>query len=313
MRTLLAAVLLAAATLAAGCGGSDRLSSPVPPAPGDDQTAVADALAGIPWLTDDGLFALGVSASGAPETVAPLAPIEPLYFWRTIDRVEHHFDFDFEAPDPGGRPTRVTVDLLKTLHGSFNIAPEPDSFVRSPRLAPVQKPLLDLWRRRARFERVVYLDENIRPGPTWALTAVSGVRVTSVDMRECVGCKTMIASLRLQSEDLDLTITDPLELVPMVKLPPFTPGAQVRVTVETLHPDDVVFLMTGRRWVSLDKVGQRTYAGIWIVPPPGQPPVVGQVGVNALSHGTLFDDRALYDSDAWIMPYVPRTFVLSGQ
>jgi hypothetical protein len=27
-------------------------------------------------------------------------------------------------------------------------------------------------------------------------------------------------------------------------------------------------------------------------------------GVDALSHGTLFDDTAPYDSNAWILPYV---------
>ena len=27
------------------------------------------------------------------------------------------------------------------------------------------------------------------------------------------------------------------------------------------------------------------------------------IGVNALSNGTLFDDEAPYDSDAWILPH----------
>ena len=33
---------------------------------------------------------------------------------------------------------------------------------------------------------------------------------------------------------------------------------------------------------------------------------VHHLGVNALSRGAIFDDRAPYDSQAWILPYVVR-------
>jgi hypothetical protein len=33
---------------------------------------------------------------------------------------------------------------------------------------------------------------------------------------------------------------------------------------------------------------------------------VHHLGVNALSHGTLFDDAAPYDSKVWIFPFVMK-------
>ena len=40
---------------------------------------------------------------------------------------------------------------------------------------------------------------------------------------------------------------------------------------------------------------------------------VQHAGVNALSHSTLYDERAPYDSQAWLLPYVavPRGVALN--
>ena len=44
------------------------------------------------------------------------------------------------------------------------------------------------------------------------------------------------------------------------------------------------------------------------------PPIEGGVhhfGVNALSHGTLFDDQAPYDSQSWIEPFIVHPLALA--
>jgi hypothetical protein len=35
------------------------------------------------------------------------------------------------------------------------------------------------------------------------------------------------------------------------------------------------------------------------------------VGVNALSHGTLLDDTAAYDSQSWIEPYLVHPILIA--
>jgi hypothetical protein len=46
--------------------------------------------------------------------------------------------------------------------------------------------------------------------------------------------------------------------------------------------------------------GDNTYTLTWHTSPEDG---IHHFGVNALSNGTLFDDQAPYDSDAWIFPY----------
>ena len=54
--------------------------------------------------------------------------------------------------------------------------------------------------------------------------------------------------------------------------------------------------------------GDGTFTGRWLVPVV---PGIQLVGVNALSHGTLFDDLAPYDSEAWLFHFAVRPTVIA--
>ena len=67
----------------------------------------------------------------------------------------------------------------------------------------------------------------------------------------------------------------------------------VTLTATTEATDDVVVLLWRGLRFRFANNGDHTYTGRWKAPLMRG---VGHVGVNALSHGTLFDDLARYDS-----------------
>ena len=89
----------------------------------------------------------------------------------------------------------------------------------------------------------------------------------------------------------------------------FAPDDTVRLTATTLRNDDVVVLQQSDRRFRLHNNGDDTYTGVFRT---GLLDGMRHVGVNALSHGTLFDDAAPYDSQAWIVPYVVRPLELAA-
>jgi hypothetical protein len=101
--------------------------------------------------------------------------------------------------------------------------------------------------------------------------------------------------------DQDTTIYDPLAFRRLRQVLRVAPGTQVTLTVTTEAKDDVVVLYHRDRRFRFHNNGDFTYTGVWTtgLPMPG----LLHVGINALSHGTLFDDQAPYDSQAWIFPY----------
>ena len=112
---------------------------------------------------------------------------------------------------------------------------------------------------------------------------------------------TRLVSLRIQSADLDTVITDPLELHRLRRMLKLAPDAEVLLTARTADPTDVV-LFHGfdlrRRFVNN---GDGTHSFRF---PSGHFPGLRHFGVDALSHGTLFDDAERYDANAWILAYV---------
>src|SRR5262249_18578043 len=80
----------------------------------------------------------------------------------------------------------------------------------------------------------------------------------------------------------------------------FAPESMVTLTVTTGRNDDVVVLQRAGERFRFHSNGNNTYTGMWQI---GMfAPGVRHFGVNALSHGTLFDDVAPYDSQAWLFP-----------
>jgi hypothetical protein len=308
-RLLLATSLLAAVGLNAGCGKSTVNSPASSDTPSLDQAQVASVVAIEPEVVEDGQFeSAEITSLGAgPGATGTLAAISPLRFWRVITRVERRFEFAFADSDSTGRPTTAIVTVHKSLAGRFNIltgVPGSDSTALDSSVSVIRKPLADHWVRRVLLRRIPAADSA---GRAWRVVATSGARVTSRD------ATTRIASLRFQTAGVDTTITDPLHFFYLRRILKLEPGTPVTLTVTTLKNDDVVVMCRVGHRFRFHNNGDNTYTGVWQVPDlrvgpgprpgPGRPPIF-HFGVNALSHGTLFDDQAPYDSQAWLLPVV---------
>lgn len=302
-----ALVLLLAVGLLAGCGKSNEsitsLENPGAPSAAAEQREVSAVLAATPDLVDDGEFERPDEFSmtlGSPEA---LAAIRPLRWWRVIHDVERRFEFAFADTDTTGRPTTAVVTIHKHLRGTFNIAatapPPPPGEAESMGPMPppdsiriVRKPLADHWVRRVLLKRVRLTPEG---APVWRAVASSGVDVVSR------GATTDIKRLRVQAGPLDTTVTDPLAFWWLRRMIRVHADSPVLLTVETGRADDVVVLMSRGGRAPFRNNGDGTYSGVWRAPYLAG---IRHVGVNALSRGTLFDDSAPYDSEAWILPYL---------
>lgn len=217
------------------------------------------------------------------------AAIRPLYWWRAIRSVTRRFETQFLDPDSTGRPTTAIVTVHKRLLGSFNILvgdsiTSPDSLLR--------KPLDDRWERRLMLKRV---RSDGTDGSLWRLVGTSGVEVTSA------GAVTAIQSVRVQAGVLDTTVTDPLELHRLRRVLLIPTGTEVTVTVTTASAGDIVLFYRWMHRARCHNNGDGTFTFRWTTGTEGG---LRHFGVNALSRGTLFDDAAPYDSNAWLFPFV---------
>ncbi len=309
--TLGVALLLAAGTLS-GCGTRSSLTAPAPSrgATGTSMevAAVTATLAATPELVEDAVFedpaqiTLGGGAPGA------LAAIRPLRFWRVITDVDRRFEFAFADSDSTGRPTTAFVTAHKFMSGSFNVLHslglDPAAVADSDSVAVARKPLADHSVRHLLLKRVPLGSSG---QTAWRVAATSGAKITSFDpgsskVSPAYGT-TRIVSVRVQSTGLDTTITDPLALFRLRAVLALQATDEVTLTATTRATDDVVVLLWRGLRFRFANNGDRTYTGRWKAPLMRG---VGHVGVNALSHGTLFDDLAPYDSQAWVLPYHVR-------
>jgi hypothetical protein len=298
MRSLIRTTLflLLALGLVAGCGKND----PVAPgaASSDDQSQVEQAVAAHPEMAEDGVYgAEGSTALGADAPTGALAAIQPLSYWRRIASVDRRLVIDFRDPDAEGHWTTAVVTIHRQLHGTFNILTGdlPEDSTRSV----VHKRLNDHWVRKVLLKRAASDDSTAaREDRTrWRIAGISGVEVTSKD------ATTQITSLRIQGGGLDTTVTDPLAFFRLRSILRFDVNTEITLTVTTLKNDDIVVLHHRDHRFRFHNNGDNTYTGVWSV---GAVSGLQHVGVNALSHGTLYDDTAPYDSKSWILPYVVR-------
>jgi len=278
------------ALLSVGCGSKD----PMAPATTETEArqTATEELSRHPELVEDGLYDIQTQAQ--TEVGGTAAAIDPLFFWRDIRRVARTFDVAFADTDSTGQPATAIVTVHKRFAGSFNIVVGDPASEGSPTDAHViRKPLRDHWVRRILLKRVARIDGHERR--PWRVAAVSGVEVTSRD------AQTRLQSLRVQSGDLDTTITNPLAFWRLRRLVHLEPEASVTLTVTTLAADDVVILYARGHRARFHNNGDGTHTITWTA---GAVDGLRHLGVNALSHDTLFDDEAAYDSQTWILPYV---------
>lgn len=309
------AILLVSTVLMAGCG---KKSPTAPKMNASVDMSVAEArisavIAQQPEVVEDGQFQTSDSS-------VTLAGVRPLRFWRRITHVDRTVEFAFSDTDTTGKPTVAIVTVRKLLSGQFNIvARVPDSTGTDSTTSLIHKPLADEWVRRLLFRRVPHHDFHRGWGDhrdhdgadddsteDWRLVGTSGVQVTSQE------AQTRIVSVRVQAGSVDSTITDPLAFFMLRGVLHFNHDDQVTLTVTTLRNDDVVFLLLTRHRIFFKNNGDNTYTAT--LPMPREECVFSlrHIGVNALSHGTLFDGQAPYDSQAWIAPFAVRPFEMAA-
>jgi len=284
-------VILAALALA-GCGKStSSVQSAVDnsaPA-GSDEAQVATVVQNNPDYVNDDVW-----QSQQPQTldgVGGFAAIRPLHFWREITQVTRRVDTQFGAPDSIGRPTLAMVTIHQHLLGTFDIlagATDPSDTSRSL----IKKPLDDDWTRKLVLMR--FADPVMNARSRWHLVGTSGVDVHTR------GGSTHIVSVRIQSGARDTTITDPLELHRLRRIMLLEPGQPVKLTATTGNASDVVLFYGRDSRRKFTNNGDGTFTFEF---PAGNFPGLRNFGVDALSNGTLFDDTAAYDSNAWLFPF----------
>ena len=270
--------------------------------PSMDQALVTTTIDAQSALVDDGL------ADSPLETTfdagGGLTAIRPLAWWRNITSVKRDFEFTFSDPDTNGRPTMAQVKVMKTLLGSLNIRGLAEITGSNPPDSAhliIRKPLEDHWLRYVELKRTRIEGEDGEA--IWRIVAASGVQVTAKD------ATTEIKSLRIQDGAIDTTLTDPLALVRLRGVLRFPPETMVTLTVTTGRNDDAVYLHRGDGRFRLANNGDDTYSGtfrsgLFMMG-------IHHFGVDALSHGTLFDDVAPYDSQRWFFPFVFEPMVVA--
>jgi hypothetical protein len=287
------ALPLLLALLLAGCGKSGDSLAPVSPGTQADDAAVERQLGLHPDLVDDGGLSTSsaqVSTGVTPARAAALAERRPLFFWRTIRSVDRQFEITYADTDSTGRPTTAHVAVIRHLRGTFHVvmgdSASGDTVVR--------KPLADRAVRHLLLRRVHRPSEDRERSEGWRIVASSGLDVRSSN------ATTNLTSIRVQAGALDTTITNPLALFRLRQIMRLPLGADVTLTATTGATDDVVLLYTDFLRLPFHSNGDGTYRGTWkAVLFDG----FRHFRVNALSHGSLFDPAAPYDSEAWSLPY----------
>jgi hypothetical protein len=288
----------------AGCGHDAGAPPTAPGSSGDSQT-FDQMMAQEPALADNDTYEAPGDASvpdswSASGGLSTEAAIQPIFFFRRItDRSRDiHIDYDRDS-------VKVVANVLVTdrLAGSFNIVTS-DTVDTGVVHDIVHKPLRDVGRLRARF--VHWLQPPPASGDDdwssiegdrgdwsrWHLVAVSNREIASPEH------VTQILSIRLQTDSgVDVTVDDPLALMRIPGgIPKFPAGQRILVTVKTADPTDAVFLLAGWGRQRLHKNPDGSWGGSFQAPYDLRR---FRLGVNALDHGTLFDDAAPYDSDFW--------------
>lgn len=286
------------ALLLAGCGKSGQVLAPES-SQSSQETSASEELARHPELVEDGMYETHTQApvASGEQTTQGAAAIHPLFFWREIRQVERAFEFAFRDTDDTGQPTVAVVTVHKRLAGTFNVVAGDGDGEGEGDGRLVRKPLRDHWVRRILLHRVER--EGRRP---WRIAATSGVEVTSR------AAETRIESLRVQSGPLDTVITDVKAFFRLRRILRFEVGAEVTLTATTLRADDVVILYLGDRRRRFQAQGDGSHTITWTTGPVEG---VRHFGVNALSRGTLYDDEAPYDSQAWILPFLAGSLAVA--
>jgi hypothetical protein len=295
--------LLLVAGMLSGCGNSTQSVDPTTSS--QDRAEITTEMAQQSEVMEDGVSddpgEINV-AEDASFGVGAEAAIRPLTFWREFRFRDRRFEFAFSDSDSTGRPTRALVTVSTRLRGRLHILagppPTAGEAIRDS-LSQIIKPFDEMRVRRVLLVRVrTENDARVR----WRVAACSPVEVSSS------GNTVNIASIRLQSGDVDVTFSDPQALVRFRNVLRLDPNAEAHLTVTTGNSDDIVVLHHAGLRVRLVNNGDNTYSG--------NLPVglflrrLRHFGIDVMSRGTLFDDASPYDSERWVLPFLIAPEVL---
>ncbi len=282
------ALLVFGVFLLAGCGDSVTMSDPA---------AVDVELMLREFLEEDGLFDdLGPYEAGSmsSEPSDSRDAIDPLTYWRRITDRDCSRDIHW---DPEEGTAEVTVH--REVWGILTVIDED--------MVEYEKPFHHEGIRYANFIR----DEEWQPpnGPPddqgngsghryrrgpWVLTELSGFVARSDTLTVSIDW------IRIQSATVDVTVTDPLDLLTVPDdIMAFDLGEEVTVTVAGPPADAILFLHT-RHWKSPLQFDGGTFTGSWTVNRAGR----HNAWIEAMAHDTIHDSEYPDDVLIWGMPYV---------
>ena len=293
--------LILVAMVSAGCGGKSSTS----PSTGSstDQAQVASVLATAATLTDDGL-AEDPSRVGASATVPDLqlrgessdpsatqAFIRPFAWWQDVTQISPTWTLAFADTDASGRPNTCIATLSKHMTGSLVVIPasSTDTTVADSMHA-VLKPLDKTLTRRIKLSRLLIGSQR-----AWKVVQVTGAFVSTVSPQ------TSLQSLHIHSTSgVDTTLYDPLQWISLRHVLEFGPLDTVTVVVTTSRTNDPVFI---HRWDWRHRLRNNldgTYSFTWVTSAWGG---WRWFGIQAMSHGSLYDDTLPFDMEAWHFPF----------
>jgi hypothetical protein len=283
-----------------GCGGKSSTSPSTTQA--GDQGQVAAVLSTAATLTDDGLDEdpSRVSASlttGIPQGMelsdpsATQALIRPFAWWQNVTAITPTFTFTFADTDGTGRPTSCIVTVSKHMTGSLVVIPASSTdTTQADSSHTIMKPLDKTLVRKIKLSRLLIGTERL-----WKVTQVTGAYVSTV------APTTDLVSLRIQTTSgVDTTITDPLQWFSLRHVLTFATNDTVTVTATTTRTNDPVFI---HRWDWRHRLRNNfdgTYTFSWVTSAWGG---WRWFGIQAMSHGSIYDDTAPFDMVAWHFPF----------
>ena len=303
MRSRLATVVPLAALIAfvtSGCGGKSSTSPSTTQA--GDQGQVAAVISTAATLTDDGLdedpsrvpasitsgdFQWGVLSDPS----ATQALIRPFAWWQNVTQITPTLTFAFADTDGTGRPTSCIVTISKHMTGSLVVIPtSATDTTQADSSHTVIKQLDKTLIRKIKLSRLL-----IGVVRVWKVTQVTGAYVSTVSPQ------TDLMSLHIQSSSgVDTTITDPLQWFSLRHVLTFTANDTVTVTATTSRTNDPVFI---HRWDWRHRLRNNldgTYTFSWVTSAWGG---WRWFGIQAMSHGSIYDDTLPFDMVAWHFPF----------
>jgi hypothetical protein len=276
--------------LIAAIGGCSK--SPTSPFAGSSDTQqVGGTLVASATLVDDGLAEdpTQVSANRAGPARTEAA-IRPWAWWQNVTSETRTWTLVFSDTDATAHPLTCIATVTKHMTGTLVVIPASPSDSTQPDTTRINKALDKTLTRKVMLKRL-----TIGAIQAWRVVEVTGAFVTTP------GATTKIVSIRMQSASgVDTTITDPLQFFSLSHIVRFGTSDSVSVTVTTMRNDDAVFI---HRWDWRHRLHDNldnTYSFKWVTSPWGGWRVFG---IQAMTHGSIYDDTLPYDSQAWHLPF----------